>query len=447
MSRRAFAGSSLAALAMLAAGRRGRPATAPLPGPAAGTAAPGRPSPPNYQVTSDVFAAHIEPAVAVNPRAPAILLAACRVFLGSGFGLASYTSADGGRSWQGGGLLPGLEPDFGGNPTVAFGRSGTGYIGGIRGVGSSPGQLSQGDAVLWRTNGRGRPLGPPVIMMPGGTGLADHPGVAVDQWAAGPPARIYATAVIFGPAAHDLVFCASADGGQTFGPPRPIDPVTGTLANLPVITAGPGGTVHVGYFVVTDTAGTLTTVSSADHGQTFGTPTSLGSITATEPGLGNVTIKSGPAIAAAPGSGAVYAAMTSYDRVSGRSEILLFASADQGRTWPAAVPVAASTRLAYLQPQLAVNEAGWVGLSAYAYDVAAQQASVVLFLSPPGRPRFSAPLLISSQPFDPSLAIDVEGTHWLGNYQGLAAGRRAFQPIWTDTRTGTTQVFTAAAGG
>jgi hypothetical protein len=108
------------------------------------------------------------------------------------------------------------------------------------------------------------------------------------------------------------------------------------------------------------------------------------------------------------------------------------------------VVLAASTQLAYLQVQLAVDQRGWVGLSCYAYDIAAQRANVLLFRSPPGTPAFAAPLLVSSRPFNPALAIDVTDSHWLGNYQGLGAGPRGFHPIWTDTRTGSTEVFTAA---
>jgi len=435
ISRRVFATSSVAVLASLAVPRHGGATPS-------GRAVPGLRPPANVQVTNDGFTAHIEPVVAVNPRDPAILLAACRVFTGSGIGLASYASADAGRSWQANGLLPGLAPDSGGNPAVAFSRHGTGYLCGIRGTGPVPGQLSQGDAVLWHTSGRGRPLGPPVTVIPGRGGLVDHPGIAVDPSGAA-PGWIGATAVVFGSAGQNLVFSASVDAGLTFGPPRPIDRMTGTQANLPVIAAGPARTVHIAYFVVTANAGILTMVSSADHGQTFAAPVSLGSITATEPYLGDVTIKSGPAIAASPQSTAVYAAITSYDRTTGRSQILLFASPDAGRTWSATVTVAASTTLAYLQPQLAVDRAGRIGLSAYAYDLAAQQITVLMFRSPPGRPAFSAPLTVSSQSFNPALAVDFGGTHWLGNYQGLAAGPDGFQPIWTDTRTGSTQVFTA----
>jgi hypothetical protein len=394
------------------------------------------------RVTNDGFTAHLEPVVAVSPRDPAILLASCRVVQDSAVRLASYTSADCGRSWRCDGLLPGLGQESGGNMTAAFSQHGHGYLCGIRGIAASPGRLSQGDVVLWRASGRGRPLGSPAMVIPGGAGVADHPGIAVDPTGMA-ESWIAATAVVFGPAAHDLVFTTSGDGGRTFARPRPIDPVTGTRANLPVIAAGPGGAVHVAYFVLTATVGILTTVSSADYGETFAAPVSLGAITATGPAMSGITIKSGPTIAAAPGSDAVYAAMTSYDQAAGRSRILLFASHDAGRTWSRAVTVASSTAVAYLQAQLAVDRAGRVGLSAYAYDLAAQEITVLLFRAPPGRPAFAAPLTVSSAPFNPALAVDVGGTHWLGNYQGLAVGPHGFQPIWTDTRTGSTQVLTA----
>jgi hypothetical protein len=182
---------------------------------------------------------------------------------------------------------------------------------------------------------------------------------------------------------------------------------------------------------------------SRGHGFVCGITASIASLA---PGLGNVTAKSGPAIAAAPCSGYLYAAVTSFDETAVSSQILLFASPDQGRTWSAPVAVAASTTEIYLQPQLAVDAAGRVGLSAYALSIADQRIDVVLYLSGPGLPRFTAPRRVTTQSFDPTLAIDTGSTRWLGNYQGLTAAGGAFHPVWTDTRTGRTQIFTATVG-
>lgn len=65
-------------------------------------------------------------------------------------------------------------------------------------------------------------------------------------------------------------------------------------------------------------------------------------------------------------------------------------------------------------------------------------------LSGPAPISFGSPLRVTTRPFDPRQAINTGRTHWLGNYQGLAAAPgHVFHPIWTDTRTGDTQIFTA----
>jgi hypothetical protein len=453
MSRRAFAGSSAAALGLVTAGGRMR-------APAAPAVAAGRPPPTNRlptnrlptnplpanpqvtnpQVTNDGFAAHIEPAVAANPRDPRNLLAACRVFQADQIGMATQVSFDDGRHWRDNGLLPGLVPDFDGNAVVAFDARGHGFVCGIVATAEQP---RHGDARIWRTDDGGRSFRPAVTAIAAGVGLADHPGLAIDRWAAAGPGRLYLVAGLSGAPRNGLVFCRSADGGRTFEQPRFIDPVSGPNAIAPVLAAGPGGTVCAGYLVPAGGAAVLTVLSSTDHGETFGAPVSLASIASLAPGLGNVTAKSGPAIAAAPCSGYLYAAVTSFDETAISSQILLFASPDRGRTWSAPVSVAASTTQIYLQPQLAVDAAGRVGLSAYALSIEDLRIDVLLYLSGPGAPRFTAPRRVTTQSFDPTLAIDTGSTRWLGNYQGLTTAGGAFHPIWTDTRTGNAQVFTA----
>lgn len=53
------------------------------------------------------------------------------------------------------------------------------------------------------------------------------------------------------------------------------------------------------------------------------------------------------------------------------------------------------------------------------------------------------------EPFDPTQGTSTNGgtAYWLGNYQGLAATPRTIHPIWNDTRTGSTQIFTASIHG
>jgi len=432
ISRRAFAGS--AALLAAAAGGAGR-ASAGTSGGA------GRAPLTNVRVSDDRFAAHIEPSVAANPRDQRNLLAACRVFQGTRIGMATYVSFDGGQAWRGNGLLPGLVPDFDGNAVVAFDERGSGFVCGIEATAAQP---RRGDARIWRTVDGGRSFGPAVTAIGGGGGLVDHPGLAIDRWAGPRSGRLYIAAVLAGGTRNGLVFARSADGGARFEPPRFIDPAGGANAVAPVLAAGPGGTVCAVYLAAGAGAGVLTALSSTDHGETFAAPVSLASIASLAPSLGQVSMRSGPAIAAAPGRGYVYAAVTSFDEEAVSSQILVFSSPDHGRTWSGPAALAASTAEIYLQPQLAVDAGGRIGLSVDALSISAERIDVLLYVSGPGQARFAAPRRVTTQSFDPALAIDTGSTRWLGNYQGLTATSGVFHPVWTDTRTGTAQIFTAS---
>jgi hypothetical protein len=220
ISRRGFLGSSAGMLAATAASgpavrpplalARARPPAADFATPAA-AAAPATAT--NVQVSADQTMAHIEPAIAADPRDPRIMLAACRVFQNDAIGLASYTTRDAGAHWVTGGLLTGLVPEFDGNPAVAFDRTGTGYICGIA---ATAGQPRRGDALLWRTHDGGRTLLPSVTAISGNGGLADHCCIAADPHGPGPTPLLYATAILTGAGRNSLAFTRSGTA-QIFG--------------------------------------------------------------------------------------------------------------------------------------------------------------------------------------------------------------------------------------
>ena len=397
-------------------------------------------APTNVQVTSDQFTAHIEPSLAVNPRRRDNLLAACRVFEGPLIGIASYASFDGGTTWSGTGLLPGLVADSDGNPSVAFDARGRGFVCGV----VANAATRRGDVHLWGTGDGGRSFQPPVIAIPGGCGLTDHPSFAIDQGPASSPPCLYVAARLYGTADDGVVFVRSQDGGRSFEQSRHLDPDAGPQAASPVAAAGADGSVCVVYLVAAASGDiTLRAVSSTDRGRSFGAPIGLARIGSTAPGLGTVTAKSGPAIAAAP-RGAFIAAVTDWDDDNGTSQILLCTSTDHGRTWSAPLAVATSRQTVYLQPQLAVDNLGRIAVSVYALSIAQARIDVMLYLSEPGRAAFGPPRRVTTHSFDPTQAINTGSTRWLGNYQGLAAAGAAIHPIWTDTRTGDTQIFTTA---
>ncbi|MEU1449198.1 hypothetical protein [Streptomyces mirabilis] len=198
--RRAFvAGSVIGAVHMAVGGSAGTVPVSPV-------------VPANVQVTSDRFAAHIEPCLAVNPRCRDNLLAACRVFEGPLIGIAAYASFDGGGTWSCTGLLPGLVADSDGNASVAFDARGRGFVCGV----VADGATRRGDVPLWVTGDGGRSFQPPVIAIAGGGGLTDHPSLAIDHGSASSPPRLYMAARLYGTADDGVVFVRSRDGGRSF---------------------------------------------------------------------------------------------------------------------------------------------------------------------------------------------------------------------------------------
>jgi hypothetical protein len=190
--------------------------------------------------------------------------------------------------------------------------------------------------------------------------------------------------------------------------------------------------------------GQVTAVCSTDGGGTFGAPARLGAEAASIALPGGARPNSGPAVAAAR-DGSLYVAFPVHRPGAAHSDIVVTASRDRGRTWSG--PAAATPRdeVTYFQPNVAVDAAGRVAVSAFA--LADGKVSEVLLVSPPGGRRFAPPLRVSAAPFSP-LDKTTEtkgkyGTWWLGDWQGLAAGPGGFQLVWNDTRTGSLDLFAA----
>jgi hypothetical protein len=85
----------------------------------------------------------------------------------------------------------------------------------------------------------------------------------------------------------------------------------------------------------------------------------------------------------------------------------------------------------YFQPNLAIDEAGRVGISAFA--LAHGLVNQVLLLSTPHQLRFRAPLQVTTTPFDPHspTAGGKHGAWWIGDYQGITTSAGAFTSCGT----------------
>jgi hypothetical protein len=441
-------GAAAAALAAIPACNHAAPPTSASPGSAEAAAVA------NVRVSRDRYGDHVGPSLAANPRDPRGLLVACQ---GSPFTpefILTYRSRDGGVTWQAGAMpaQPVAGP-AGDDVTVAWGGNGRGYVCAARsGHGSNLSQANP-DAnravYVWQTDDAGRSFSAPVTLVAGV--YSDHPWIAADQ---APGARnVYVS--WGGGAAHTaLEFTRSTDGGESFEPPRTVlaSARTSSLVSAgPQVAAGPEGLVCLVCDWTTsqdrsgDMIGQVTAVCSTDEGRTFGAPAHLGADAASIALPGGARPNSGPAVAAAPRDGSLFVAFPVHRPGSVHSDIVVTASRDRGRTWSEPVTATPNDGATYFQPNVAVDTAGRVAVSAFA--LADGQMNEVLLVSPPGRLRFGPLLRVSAAPFNPlDQATATKGKYgiwWLGDWQGLAAGTDAFHLVWNDTRTGNLDLFAA----
>jgi hypothetical protein len=301
----------------------------------------------------------------------------------------------------------------------------------------------QGGVRVWRTEDGGRSFQMPVLAV---SGFFDHPALTADPT----------------PASHDLYlagtftsgaglrFTRSTDGGHTFEPTRPIDPAGGTEGRLPVIAAGPNGLVAIMYYVYQpDGTPVATVVTSTDHGQTFGPTTALTPVH--DPTIvTDVMARGGPAVAADPSTGDLYAAVTTVNTAA--SELDVYVSHDRGNSWTTASTVARRTDAAYAQAQLAVDNSGRVGV--FAFEITSARVEPLLYVSQSATTRFGAGRPLTKGGFNPQpgQAADADAADtgspkalaWIGDYQAIAATPGKFHPVWNDAATGSLQLMTAS---
>jgi hypothetical protein len=410
----------------------------------------------NVRVSRDRYGDHVGPSLAANPLHPRQLLAACQ---GSPFTpefIVTYLSVDAGASWQAGGrpAQPAAGP-AGDDVTVAFGGDGRGYVCAARSGHGSNLNFANPDAnravYVWRTDDGGRSFSAPVTLVEGV--YSDHPWVAAGQGQAQAGHNVY---VAWGSGASHtaLDFVRSTNGGESFEPPRRILGEAGTPSLVsagPQLTAGPAGLVCAvcDWTTKQDSSGDLTgqtvAVCSTDGGRSFAAPVHLGAESAAIALPGGVRPNSGPTVAISPRGDALYAAFPTHKPGSAHSDIVVTASRDRGRTWSKPVSATPDDGTIYFQPNLALDEAGRVAISAFALTNG--HMDEVLLLSPAGRLRFRPPLRVTTAPFNPldqtTASRGKYGIWWLGDWQGIASGTGGFHLVWNDTRTGKLDLFAA----
>jgi hypothetical protein len=370
--------------------------------------------------------------------------------------IATYISPDGGASWQNGGVPP--QPaagPAGDDVTVAFDAHGRGYICATRsghGSGLNPANLDANRAVyVWRTDDGGRSFSAPVTVVEGQ--YCDHPWLAtgLDQTSA--QHDVYVTWGA-GNSHTALDLSRSSDGGQSFAPPRRIlgeATVPSLVSAGPQLAAGLQGLVCAVCDWTTqqessgDMIGQFVAVCSTDAGKSFAGPVHLGTESAAIALPGDVRPNSGPTVAVSPQGDVLYVAFPTHKPGAKHSDIVVTESHDGGGTWSKAVTATPDDGVIYFQPNLAVDQAGRVAISAFALTNG--RVNEVLLVSRARELHFGPPLQVTTASFDPLDSTTASrgkyGAWWIGDWQGIASTAGSFHLVWNDTRTGKLDLFTA----
>jgi hypothetical protein len=442
---------------------------------------------PNILVSRDGDIAHCETMIAANPTDPKNLLGGSIVMIRPDGGAANkaYVSFDGGSTWADVSFPREMEHG-GADPQVGFGITGTAYF-----VGLSKGMN------FYRSEDGGKTWSEPIFLGRG----HDHEMLITDHTFGPFAGRVYITDESDVPGSKEMedlqmrrrvVLFRSLDDGRSF-----IGPVevargnnTGLAAqNLLVLSDGTLFIPMLEYpnYAIDKEASTWQAVFSlsSDGGVTFSSRRPIAAIhfggvkvMRKIQGSGRVDQMAGPVFSVDPGRkfrDRIYAAWTELE--NDRYRLVLSWSSDRGATWSKPKPLdpGAPAYASQFQPMIAVNPDGV--LAVYWYDTegfpSRDRFDISFTASVDGGETFFPKTRVSSatsNPFGsgnlrpgPFVRTDrglvtasfVSGmSRWPngGDYIGMTAGTDGiFHPFWTDGRTGTYQLYTAAirvlAGG
>lgn len=387
-----------------------------------------------------------EPHVAANPERDGHLLAAYqegRFYDGGARALGFAVSTDGGRQWRRG-LLPGLTSSAyprASDPWVAFGPGGRVYYASLIVSGGVLEDVPPRSAVVVSASSDGgETWGDPVAVSRESNDFHDKEVMVVDTRDDSPyKGRVYVAWMTVGNG-YNLRVASSADDGQTFSPAVT---VRGDGLNFGIIPlVGPGGVVHAVWQHATRlgpnryTDFRVTSARSEDGGATWSTPADIA-----VPSTYDVPdLRSGSGLVAAaidPRNGALYVTWQD-DRFSpGVSQVVLSRSIDGGRTWSPPKLVSTGPKKApSFTAAVAVNGKGEVGVSFYSLRNDRSRrylADTYIVFSKNGGQTFGPARRVSRSTFDTRFAALTFSGFFLGDYQGLAAGRQTFHPVWVGT--------------
>lgn len=422
----------------------------------------------NIQVTHDTDPSHArsESAILINPNNPQQIVASSKKFRNLhtyDFTLATEYSNDGGKTWNN-------SSDFafpsGTNlmtdPTLAWDDAGNVFMVGL--VGSNPPTFDTLGMAVYKSTDGGQTWGPPNVIH---TSLGDD-----KQWAAGdanPSSPFHGQIYAVWDDGSQMRFARTLDHGASW---------IGTGANSvaatsltgdsfsPEINVAANGDIYIVWIAGT----TIKMLVSTNGGDSF--------TLATPPATGVTTLSGSLGTAGGgwpvfPGGNfrvlTVPTACVIGDTVvvawddfrEGVSRIYYALSNNGGSTWttdPKGQPLLTGSLPGNMQhffPQIISNPGGTIGCAFYEFGPkpTTDLIDVIFAQSLDGGFTFT-PFVTTDQPWNPT--VDAPWSHhadnhavvdgsatFIGDYFGIDASDEGFYPLWTDTRTGVQELFTA----
>ena len=388
-----------------------------------------------------------EPHVAANPEREGHLVAGYqegRFFDGAARALGFAVSTDGGKQWRRG-LLPGLTSSTfprTTDPWIAFGTGGRVYYSSLILSGGVLGDAPPFGAITLSSSGDGgETWGDPVIVYRGNNEYNDKEAVVVDTRDDSPyKGRVYVGWFTLLNGNWNLRVSRSDDEGRSFTPPATVRGDGINVGITPLV--GPGGVVHAVWLHATRLGLNrfedfkIVYARSEDGGATWSETLDIATLNTYE--IPDLRTGTGvPSAAVDPRNGNLYVAWQDDRYTQGTAQVLFSRSTDGGRTWSTPRLISTGPKKApSFTPAVAVNGKGEVGVSFYSLRNDRSRrylADTFITFSKNNGQTFGPARRVSRSTFDTRFAAVTFSGFFLGDYQGLAAGRQTFHSVWVGT--------------
>jgi hypothetical protein len=415
----------------------------------------------NIQVThgSSLDDARSESVIRIDPANPKRIVGAsrkCKDIAAYDFTVATVYSSNGGKTWHDSAAPP--TPGWTGlsDPTLAWDDAGNVFL--VGAAITNPPRIDYVAIAAYKSTDGGRSWSAPTVVHASSTDEK--------AWAAGDSGSVSYHGRLYIAWADNgaLRFARSLDHGSTWigTGADPAGSVIGSSAFSPAAAVAVGGDLYVANAPYAGNA--ITIHVSMDGGDSFTSvaPAATG-ITTLEASLPPWKPNGWPVL-----PGATFRVFTIpticligttvivawADYREGASRIYYARSTDGGTTWSTAAPGqplltgGIPAGFHHFHPQLAAGPDGVIGCAFYEYGPKRKKSriDVILAQSKDDGASFKS-RRVTKKPWDPTVdaptsLVDPVAT-FIGEYFGLDADGRGFHPLWTDTRTGIQELFTA----